>query len=84
MSDREQQRIDFLKGAGLGDAARAPLPGDASTRRYERLTTPAGSTLMLMDQAPTAESQPCDPSWTPEQRRPARRNPLARLYPRGI
>ena len=79
MSDRELQRLDFLKAAGLADAARAPLPGDASTRRYERLTTPAGATLMLMDQAPTAESQPCDPSWTPEQRRAAGWNALARL-----
>ena len=58
MSDRELQRIDFLKAAGLADAVRAPLPGDASTRRYERLTTPAGATLMLMDQPPAAESRP--------------------------
>ena len=79
MSDREQHRIDFLRDAGLADAVRAPLPGDASTRRYERLTTPAGATLMLMDQAPTAESQPCDPSWTPEQRRAAGWNAVARL-----
>lgn len=79
MSDREQQRLDFLKAAGLADAARAPLPGDASTRRYERLTTPAGATLMLMDQAPAAESQPCDPSWTPERRRAEGWNAVARL-----
>jgi len=79
MSDREQQRLDFLKAAGLADAVRAPLPGDASTRRYERLTTPMGATLMLMDQAPSAESQPCDPSWTPEQRRAAGWNAVARL-----
>ena len=67
--DREQQRRDFLKAAGLADAVRAPLPGDASTRRYERLTTPGGASLMLMDQAASAESPPADPSWTPEQRR---------------
>lgn len=79
MSDREQQRIDFLRAAGLGEAVRAPLPGDASTRRYERLTTAAGSTLMLMDQPPAAESRPCDPSWTPEQRRAAGWNAVARL-----
>ena len=43
MSDREAaQRLDFLKAAGLADAVRAPLPGDASTRRYERLTTADG------------------------------------------
>lgn len=79
MSDRESLRLDFLKAAGLQTAARAPLPGDASTRRYERLTTPAGSTLMLMDQAPAAESPPCDPDWTPEQRRAHGWNAVARL-----
>jgi N-acetylmuramate 1-kinase len=79
MSDREQQRLDFLKAAGLADALRAPLPGDASTRRYERLTTAAGSTLMLMDQAPATESQPCDPSWSPEERRAHGWNAVARL-----
>jgi len=79
MSDRELQRLDFLKAAGLADAVRAPLPGDASTRRYERLTTPAGTTLMLMDQPPATESRPCDPSWTPDQRRAAGWNAVARL-----
>ncbi|MEJ6789486.1 phosphotransferase [Brevundimonas sp. BR2-1] len=79
MSDREQQRLDFLKTAGLADAVRTPLAGDASTRRYERLTTPAGVTLMLMDQPPATESQPCDPSWTPAQRHAAGWNAVARL-----
>lgn len=79
MSDREALRRDFLNSAGLADAARAPLPGDASTRRYERLTLPGGATLMLMDQAPAAESPPADPSWTPEQRRAAGWNATARL-----
>jgi len=79
MSDREQQRIDFLGTAGLAEAVRVPLPGDASTRRYERLTTAAGTTLMLMDQPPATESRPCDPSWTPEQRHAAGWNALARL-----
>lgn len=79
MSDRDQQLLDFLRAAGLADAIRAPLPGDASTRRYERLTTAAGTSLMLMDQAASAESQPCDPSWSPEQRRAAGWNAVARL-----
>ena len=79
MSDRETLRLDFLKAAGLADAVRAPLPGDASTRRYERLTPTTGPTLMLMDQAPAAESQPCDPRWTPEQRHTAGWNAVARL-----
>ena len=78
-SDRELQRRDFLTAAGLADAARAPLPGDASTRRYERLTTPAGSTLMLMDQPPATESRPADPSWSPERRKAEGWNAVARL-----
>ena len=79
MSDREALRLDFLRSAGLAGAVRAPLPGDASTRRYERLTPTTGPTLMLMDQAPAAESQPCDPRWTPEQRHAAGWNAVARL-----
>jgi aminoglycoside/choline kinase family phosphotransferase len=77
--DREALRVDFLKASGLGDAVRAPLPGDASTRRYERLTLPAGRSLMLMDQPPAAETRPCDPAWTPEQRRAEGWNATARL-----
>ncbi|MNH51822.1 Phosphotransferase enzyme family protein [compost metagenome] len=79
MSDREALRLGFLRSAGLAEAARAPLPGDASTRRYERLTTASGAALMLMDQAPAAESRPCDPSWTPEQRHAHGWNAVARL-----
>lgn len=79
MFDRELQRLAFLKTAGLADAVRTPLAGDASTRRYERLTTPSGSTLMLMDQAATAESPPADPSWSPERRRAEGWNATARL-----
>ena len=79
MSDREQKRLDFLSAAGLADAARVPLPGDASTRRYERLTTADGRSLMLMDQPPAAESLPCDPAWSPEQRHRHGWNAVARL-----
>ena len=79
MTDREQQRLDFLARAGLADAVRAPLPGDASTRRYERLTTPSGLSLMLMDQPPAAESRPADPSWSPERRKAEGWNAVARL-----
>ncbi len=79
MSDREAQRLDFLKSAGLAEVARDPLPGDASTRRYERLTTPSGARLMLMDQPPATETEPCDPAWTPEQRKASGWNAVARL-----
>jgi aminoglycoside/choline kinase family phosphotransferase len=79
MSDREQQRLAFLDAAGLADAVRAPLPGDASTRRYERLTTADGRSLMLMDQVAAAESPPADPSWSPERRKTEGWNATARL-----
>jgi len=79
MSERGALIADFLAGAGLADARRDPLPGDASTRRYERLTTPSGGRLMLMDQAPALESPPCDPAWTPEERRAHGWNATARL-----
>ena len=79
VSEREQQRLDFLAQAGLADAARSPLPGDASTRRYERLTTPSGVSLMLMDQVAAAESPPADPSWSPQRRLAEGWNATARL-----
>lgn len=79
MSDRELQRLDFLKSVGLAGAVRTPLAGDASTRRYERLTTASGTTLMLMDQVAAAESPPADPTWSPERRRAEGWNATARL-----
>ena len=78
-SDREAERLEFLKRAGVADAERRPLPGDASTRRYERLIMPGGATLMLMDQPPAAESVICEPEMTPEQRQTAGWNATARL-----
>lgn len=79
VNEREAQRIAFLAGAGLGDARRSPLPGDASTRRYERLTPVEGPGLMLMDQVAAAESPPADPSWSPERRKAEGWNAVARL-----
>tara|TARA_R110000824_G_scaffold118960_14_gene272148 strand:+ start:275832 stop:276944 length:1113 start_codon:yes stop_codon:yes gene_type:complete len=38
---------DFLARAGWGDAARADLAGDASTRRYERLAGPKGRAVLM-------------------------------------
>jgi N-acetylmuramate 1-kinase len=48
---REAAIVDFLAAAGWGDAARAPLAGDASPRRYERLLRGTG-TAVLMDAPP--------------------------------
>lgn len=67
MTDREDLRVRFLQRAGLTEAKRHPLPGDASTRRYERLTRTDGTTLMLMDQPPTG-ALPCPPDANSEER----------------
>lgn len=46
-SERDRTIAAFLEGAGFGRAARRPLAGDASARRYERLTGgPAPAVLM--------------------------------------
>ena len=78
-SDREAIKAEFLAGAGLGDATRQPLAGDASTRRYERLTTPQGRSLIFMDQPPAVETSPCPPDATPQERLAAGYNASARL-----
>ena len=79
MSDREDARRAFLAASGLGAARRQALPGDASTRHYERLFPPSGSSLILMDQPPAAESRPCPPLATDEERVALGYNALARL-----
>ncbi|MBK1636151.1 aminoglycoside phosphotransferase family protein [Rhodovulum adriaticum] len=49
----ERNADAFLSGAGWGAAQRAPLAGDASNRRYERLTGgPDGAGAVLMDAPP--------------------------------
>ena len=78
-SDREAERIAFLESAGLGDAVRAPLAGDASTRRYERLTLADGTSLILMDQPPAAESAVAPPQATELERFKLGYNAEARL-----
>ena len=78
-AEREAIKAAFLKDAGLGGVERRPLPGDASTRRYERLILPDGATLILMDAPPAAESRPCPPDASAEERRGAGYNALARL-----
>lgn len=77
--DREAIKQGFLLSAGFADAQRQPLPGDASTRRYERLTRDDGKTFMLMDQPPALESQPCRLHETEDERRASGYNAMARL-----
>lgn len=78
-ADREALRLAFLAEAGLAAAERHPLPGDASTRRYERLISPSGTRLLLMDAPPSAESRPCPPEADAQARQSAGYNALARL-----
>lgn len=68
----------LLKETGFAAAQRAPLAGDASTRRYERLLLP-DRRAVLMDAPPSAESAPCPPGATPAERRQLGWNASARL-----
>jgi len=52
MTERYNLSTDFLAAAGWSDAVRAPLAGDASNRRYERLQATDGSPAVLMDAPP--------------------------------
>ncbi|UYV37295.1 phosphotransferase [Rhodobacteraceae bacterium D3-12] len=52
MADRQTLINDFLKSNGWADATRAPLAGDASNRRYERLSHPTLGPAVLMDAPP--------------------------------
>jgi aminoglycoside/choline kinase family phosphotransferase len=67
-----------LSGAGWGAASVAPLPGDASTRRYARLDL-NGRKAMLMDQPQGAETPVAGANATPEERRALGYNAVARL-----
>ncbi|MDJ0628522.1 MAG: phosphotransferase [Rhodobacter sp.] len=49
MNERAQRLGRFLASSEWRTARRQPLAGDASSRRYERLTMPDGRTAILMD-----------------------------------
>lgn len=53
MHSRSEAITDFISQAGWGDAARSFLAGDASNRRYERLSLQSGATAILMDAPPS-------------------------------
>ncbi len=82
-AEREARIGDFLRAAGWGDAVRAPLAGDASSRRYLRLvrsSEPRGpERAVLMDAPPAAESAACPPGASEAERRALGYNALARL-----
>lgn len=52
MSDRADQLTAFVEEGGWGGASRKAVAGDASRRRYERLTMPDSRTAILMDAPP--------------------------------
>jgi aminoglycoside/choline kinase family phosphotransferase len=78
-SEREAIKAAFLAKAGLGEARREPLAGDASTRAYARLYPTNGPSLIFMDQPPSQETAPCPPDASPEQRAALGYNAMARL-----
>lgn len=75
---RNSAMKEFLARAGWGDAIVAPLPGDASTRRYLRLTQ-GERKAMLMDQPQHAESPAAPADASEEARRALGYNAVARL-----
>jgi len=78
MSDRETQITAFLELSGWAKAERRKLPGDASTRRYEKLQM-GPKKAVLMD-APKGAEAPSEPEGaTPELRAKLGYNALARL-----
>lgn len=77
-AERESALNRVLQEAGFAGAARSPMPGDASTRRYERLES-GGRRAILMDAPPTAEQAPCPPQATPQERLALGYNAAARL-----
>ena len=60
MDERATEIARFLRDAGWGRAARLPLAGDASARRYERLRNARGQSAVLMD-APATEGEDVAP-----------------------
>ena len=67
-SEREAAKAAFLTANGLRDARRELMSGDASTRIYERLYLADGTRRIFMDQPPKAETPPCPPEATREER----------------
>ncbi len=70
--------ITFLNEAGWGDASVHALAGDASSRSYKRLTYNERKAV-LMIAPPDAESAPCAPEASDQERRALGYNACARL-----
>lgn len=52
MTDRAARAVAFIARSGWDHASRTVVAGDASNRRYDRLTAPDGETAILMDAPP--------------------------------
>lgn len=52
MSNRLQMRNDFIQNLGWENAQITTVAGDASNRSYDRLTIPAGHSVILMNAPP--------------------------------
>ena len=78
-SEREALKGEFLRAAGLADARREPFAGDASTRTFERLRLPDGTTRFFMDQPPALETVVCPPDASDADRMALGYNAAARL-----
>lgn len=75
---RDDARLDFIAQAGWQSAEVTPFPGDASTRRYFRLTRGA-ETAILMDAPGGAEAPACPPDADKATREALGYNAMARL-----
>ena len=75
---RDEKIETFLRGCGWGEALRVVVPGDASARRYERLTLGAQKAV-LMDAPPNAELPPEPEGASTADREALGYNALARL-----
>jgi aminoglycoside/choline kinase family phosphotransferase len=58
MSDRAAQRADFVARSGWGDAEERLLAGDASFRKYFRLTRRNGTAVVMDAPAPQEDVRP--------------------------
>lgn len=61
MTDRAALARAFLAASPWADAVRAPLAGDASNRRYERLTDPQTARTAVFMDAPPAKGEDVRP-----------------------
>ena len=58
MSERARLRAEFIAGAGWGDAEERLLAGDASFRKYFRLTRSGGTAVVMDAPAPQEDVRP--------------------------